>query len=206
MKYIVLKSSTLLCFQFSEKTGDPLQILCFDRKEDLDHFLRTNDLSRHVLPSTPLIDADVPAGGAGMSTGSEYFPKVVDDGFFIHQNNSFHKVLFADILWVEASRSYSYLHLKDGATLTLSYSMAGVKRKLPLASFMQIHRSCVVNLDYVEGFVGNMLYIGNTKLPVSKSHLKEVFGRFIILDLSKSSPAETGEGMVETGEETEERE
>lgn len=182
MKYVILKSSTLLCFQFSERISAPLQIFCFDREEDFNDFMKTNELSENVLPSTPLINISVSDEDNQLSTQSEYFPKVIDDGFFIHQKNRFQKIRFADILWVEASRSYSYLHLKDQSTLLVSYPMADVKQKLPFGIFMQIHRSYLVNLTYVEGFIGNMLCIGKTKLPVSKSHRKEVFSKFIILD------------------------
>lgn len=206
MKYVILKSSTLLCFQFSERNGDPLQILCFDRKEDFNDFMKANEGADNALPATTLIDADASAAGDNLSTGSEYFSKVVDDGFFIHQKSRFRKVLFADILWVEASRSYSYLHLKDQSTLIVSYSMAGVKQKLPFGTFMQTHRSYLVNLTYVEGFIGNMLCIGKTKLPISKSHRKEVFSKFIILDPAKGSLAETEGGAEETGRETEKKE
>lgn len=206
MKYVILKSSTLLCFQFSERNGDPLQILCFDRKEDFNDFMKANEGADNALPATTLIDADASAAGDNLSTGSEYFSKVVDDGFFIHQKSRFRKVLFADILWVEASRSYSYLHLKDQSTLIVSYSMAGVKQKLPFGTFMQTHRSYLVNLTYVEGFIGNMLCIGKTKLPISKSHRKEVFSKFIILDLAKGSLTETEGGVEETGRGTEKKE
>lgn len=206
MKYVILKSSTLLCFQFSERNGDPLQILCFDRKEDFNDFMKANEEADNALPATTLIDADASAAGDNLSTGSEYFSKVVDDGFFIHQKSRFRKVLFADILWVEASRSYSYLHLKDQSTLIVSYSMAGVKQKLPFGTFMQTHRSYLVNLTYVEGFIGNMLCIGKTKLPISKSHRKEVFSKFIILDLAKGSLTETEGGVEETGRGTEKKE
>lgn len=43
------------------------------------------------------------------------------------------KVAFDDILWVEASGSYSTLHLSDGRHMTVSFNLSYVEGRLPSA-------------------------------------------------------------------------
>lgn len=193
MKYVILKSSALLCFQFAEQNGNPLQIFCFDRKEDFNNYLEENEADVHGLPATDKIDAEFVNIGKILPKAGNVLPKVVEDGFFIRHKEKFIKVRFADIMWVEASRSYSSLHLKGQSPLLVSYPMADVKQKLPADAFMQIHRSYVVNLNYVEGFIGNILYIDTVKLPISKAHRQDVFSKFIFLDAAKVAPSEKEE-------------
>ena len=60
MKYVILKSSALLCFQFAEQNGNPLQIFCFDRKEDFNNYLEENEADVHGLPATDKIASESP--------------------------------------------------------------------------------------------------------------------------------------------------
>lgn len=50
--------------------------------------------------------------------------------------------------------------------------------RLPEDRFLRVHRSFIVNIQSVQGFEGNMLYVENNKIPVSKSHQEEVFKLF----------------------------
>lgn len=52
------------------------------------------------------------------------------DGLFICQNEYFKKVLFEDIMWIEASGSYCYIHAADRAKIIITFPMSEVKKKL----------------------------------------------------------------------------
>ena len=47
--------------------------------------------------------------------------------------------------------------------------------------FLRINESCIVNKGYVEAFNKKTLIIGAEELPVSKSHVKELYSSFHIL-------------------------
>lgn len=55
----------------------------------------------------------------------------VCDGIFIKQNSSRVKYLYADILYVEASRSYSDIHFKGGSKITIALPLLVVEQKFP---------------------------------------------------------------------------
>lgn len=172
MKYIVLKTSCLLAVRV-EEAGDEMQILCFDRPSQLDDFLARNDASTHPLPVFRL-DLERICRAAP--------PAVVQDGFFIRHKDALRKIPFHSILWLEAARNYTFLHLEDGKKVLVAHTLNTLRGMLPAAIFVTIHRSYMVNVHHVTGFAGNCVHIGRTSLPISKPFRRPLYGRFLFLD------------------------
>ncbi len=55
-------------------------------------------------------------------------------------------------------------------------TIKGILESLPHAKFLQVHKSHIVNLDFITTIEGNMLHVGNTKITVGQSYLSEVMG------------------------------
>lgn len=107
---------------------------------------------------------------------------LITNGFFIKQTNSYKKILFEDITYVEASRSYSYIHLLNGKKLLVTQSLSKFKL-LPLPIyFKQIHRSYLINLNIVNSITGNLVCIEKAKIPVSKPYRNLIKNHFIFLE------------------------
>lgn len=105
----------------------------------------------------------------------------VQDGIFIKDNQGvFRKYLFCNILWLEASGNYSYIHITDKKVVIVVKRLSVIENYLPKECFFRIHRSCIVNINSVEGFVGNMLIIGTKYLSVSPPY-RDVMNRFVKL-------------------------
>lgn len=111
----------------------------------------------------------------------------VDDGFFVLQNEYYRKILYADILWLEASGSYCYLNIADGKRIIVAHTLSEVGQKLPSERFIRIHRSTIVNLYAVDCFTGNMLYINRNRLHISSPYRKLVFACFNVLERKRDS-------------------
>lgn len=95
------------------------------------------------------------------------------------------EVLFlkiAEIDWIEAADYYVCLHV-GARTHLLRRSMADVEKELEAASFCQIHRSAIVNLERVRrletGEDGGTEVVLNTgtRLRLSRRYKKELQGR-----------------------------
>lgn len=174
MKYVVLKNSlNVLCVQLPEGFGTKLEIVCFETQAEFKDFLGTS-----------------PAGACQISF-PQTIPKTEDkecssdlhhDALFVRQNEYFSKILFTDIMWVEASRSYSYIHITGNSRVIVTYPLSEVKKKLPSDLFMQTHRSYLVNIRHVDKFIGNALYIGKQLFPISRKFKAEVLDRFLFMD------------------------
>ncbi len=109
----------------------------------------------------------------------------INDGVFIKHDEYLVKIFFSDIIYVEASRSYCYIHLSSGENLVVTYPMARLKPILPQTFFMQIHRSHIININYIHKIIGNIIHIGKFRLPISKSSMEQFKQRIVILERHK---------------------
>lgn len=131
---------------------------------------------RQLRPSTTLLpDED------NGQPGKALLPHCI----FIKEKERFRKIDFQTILFVEALGSYCCVHLDGGHDMTLSFTLAEITPKLQASFFLRVHRSYIVNMDRIDAFIGNMLCIGNHRIPVSKQHRTEVMRQFNILGSSK---------------------
>ena len=73
----------------------------------------------------------------------------VRDGIFIRQDDYYRKCLYTDLLWVEASGSYSDIHLRDRSRIVVALRIGVMGRYLPASHFVRIHRSYVVCRQHV---------------------------------------------------------
>lgn len=100
---------------------------------------------------------------------------------FILYNKSYRKIAFADIMWLEADRSYCKIIDTKGQEFTISFPMAEVERILPPEDFIRIHHSCIVNLKYVDKLIGNCLCIGSHEFTIGRTYREQVLSNFIFL-------------------------
>lgn len=88
-----------------------------------------------------------------------------------------------NILRLEGSEGYTKIICENGKEFLSSYNMGKFMELLNNSSFFQAHRSHIINLKYVTGYM-NEGYIelnSKTKVPLSKSKRKdflELMGRF----------------------------
>jgi DNA-binding LytR/AlgR family response regulator len=101
----------------------------------------------------------------------------IKDSLFLKKNNHFERVSLEEILFLEADSNYCTVYTKSDRYI-YSVGLNKIEAQLPLSRFLRVHRSYVINISSVNGFEGNMLFIGDQKIPVSKSHKENVFKLF----------------------------
>lgn len=101
----------------------------------------------------------------------------IKDSLFLKKNQHFVRVALKDILYIEADNNYCTVHTKL-ARFVYAVVMKKIEAQLPLANFVRTHRSYIVNIHQVQGFEGNLLFVGTHKIPVSKSQKEQVFKLF----------------------------
>lgn len=84
-----------------------------------------------------------------------------------------HKVNYAEILFVEGLKEYVAFHLKEGEQIITLESLKNLDNNLP-NNFMRIHRSYIINKDYVKSLYGNMVEIENRKIDIGKTYKEKV--------------------------------
>lgn len=101
----------------------------------------------------------------------------INDSLFLKKNNHFERVPLQEILYLEADNNYCTVYTKANRFI-YSVGLNKIEEQLPTSRFMRVHRSYVVNINSVSGFEGNMLYISDNRIPVSRANRDDVFKRF----------------------------
>lgn len=98
--------------------------------------------------------------------------------------NSYQFIEISDIVAIEAARAYCHFHLKDKRKFLVSKSLRHFEEILDLQpGFVRIHRSFLVNLNYIERYFKNeqrVELINNLNVKVSrdrKEYFEQIFNK-----------------------------
>jgi len=98
---------------------------------------------------------------------------------FLKSDYKIRRINFDDILYIEGLKDYVkvYLRNEDKPLLTIS-SMKQIEAKLPVARFMRVHRSFIVNLSRIETIERFRIVFGKVYIPVSDQY-KDKFQEYL---------------------------
>jgi DNA-binding LytR/AlgR family response regulator len=98
---------------------------------------------------------------------------VSENYFFVKFNGRIEKVLYDELLFVEASLNYVTLHTVNGKMIVY-LTIKGIMENLPSEIFIKVHKSFIVNIQKINSIEGNLLHIGKDEIPVSQNNYEEV--------------------------------
>lgn len=84
------------------------------------------------------------------------------------------KVLFDEILFLESKDDYVKIVLSNSKHVLTKSTTKGMLEKLPQDKFIRIHRSFIVNKDFVASVRANEVFVKNKELPIGTSYKKEI--------------------------------
>jgi DNA-binding LytR/AlgR family response regulator len=105
---------------------------------------------------------------------------VVVNYTFIKVDAKLVKVQFSDILYLEALKDFTKVHLKEAKPLLVGSHLKSVEKQLPAADFVRIHRSYLVSVHSITRVFGNTVEIGLTELPIGSSYKDQLLERLYI--------------------------
>jgi DNA-binding LytR/AlgR family response regulator len=100
-------------------------------------------------------------------------PQIVLDYFFIKCNQKLEKILFDEVLYVEAMQNYCIIHTSS-RKLICYITLIVMQEKLPADRFMKVHKSFVVALNKVTGIEDGSLRIETSVIPISRNLRQKV--------------------------------
>lgn len=169
-KYVFVREGNgMLPIRVPECMYEKIMQLVVVTKKQVTNLL-VKDRPDDLLPRSVLHEVDV---GAGLNDQT--------NSIFVKDRDYFRRIEFNCIRWIEASGSYSCLRLENASKLMLSFNLRELSEHLPSRIFVRVHRSYIVNVDFIDSFIGNVLCIGKDQIPVSKQHKQYVIGRLNIL-------------------------
>ena len=93
--------------------------------------------------------------------------------FFIKCEGKIEKVIYDELIYLEAMANYVILHTIDDKMIVY-LTIKGILKKLPADRFMQVHKSYIVNTEKINTIEGNMLHLGNTKITMGLNYANGV--------------------------------
>ncbi len=97
---------------------------------------------------------------------------------FIKGDGKLEKVVFDEVLFVEGMENYVVIHTANRKIVTHS-TLKALVEKLPQQQFIQTHKSYVIAVNKVSSIEGNVLYINQQQVPVSRQLKESVMNAII---------------------------
>jgi len=104
------------------------------------------------------------------------------DDMYIRQGDSYKRINWEDILYVESMQNYLKLHFKE-KTFVIHQTMTSLEEILPTDSFFRIHKSFLVNNSQIETISGGRLFINGIELPISKHRREDLLKSLVYKNL-----------------------
>jgi DNA-binding LytR/AlgR family response regulator len=99
-----------------------------------------------------------------------------DNTIFLNVDKTLHKVILEDILYIESDRNY-ITFFTEKKKFSIIDSLKMWKDKLDQDSFLQIHKSYLINLKKIEKISGNEVFILNKRLPIGRVYKKDLLNK-----------------------------
>ena len=96
----------------------------------------------------------------------------------IPTRSGFEFIPINQILYCKSENNYCHIYVSGEKSRFVSRTLKDIASKLPTDSFIRIHQSYLINIDFVKGYSredgGQILLTDGTKLPVSKTKKQHV--------------------------------
>lgn len=102
--------------------------------------------------------------------------QILDNALFVKSKGALVKVAFDEILYLKSEHVYIEIVLKSKKKYVVRGSLNDFIKKLN-DKFIQVHRSYIVNISYVQEIDGNSLTIYGENIPFSKKYKESIFNR-----------------------------
>jgi DNA-binding LytR/AlgR family response regulator len=148
-----LKSYELDAIDYLLKPVKKTRLAKAIEKAKLYHRLLANDQQKNVLASST----------------SEFM--------MIKADRKFHKVMYADIKFIEGLKDYVVLHTPYQKLIT-AMNLKTIHLKIPDSIFHRVGKSYVVNLNHIVSFDHHTIYLEEDEIPLGEVYKEAFFERF----------------------------
>ncbi len=126
----------------------------------VDYLLKPFSLSRFLKACTKANDLLALKSGTPKHT----------DHIFLKDGYEQVKIMFDDILYIEASGNYLNIFLNGQQKIMTRCTINDLTLQLPESDFTRVHRSYIVNNKKVEKFNKQAVFIGFTEIPIGNTY------------------------------------
>lgn len=114
------------------------------------------------------------AGIKADTSPAETFTQNDDESFFIKDRNTFLRILYTDVLYVESMGDFVNIFLQDGEKKIALVSMKNLEQQLPSRNFIRISRTHLINMQKVTAVETAAVHIDKIQLIIGKTYSEKV--------------------------------
>ena len=154
---------TILCTAYSEYALESYEL------DVIDYLLKPIDFRRFIKAAEKAVTrlSDKIPGKTIQMLNQSLAPQYI----FVKSEYKDVKIEINQIRHIEAMEKYVRIHTKDQKIMTLM-SMSKILDLLQNEKFQRIHRSFIINTDFIDFIEGNRVSIEGRFIPISKSNKK----------------------------------
>lgn len=92
------------------------------------------------------------------------------------------RVMISEIIYFETERRKIAIHLQNGGKLLVNKTISQIQEEISNEKFIMIHRSCIVNANYISNMKDSIIYLKNgEQLLASRRKFKDIKQQVLIL-------------------------
>ncbi|UZR95759.1 LytR/AlgR family response regulator transcription factor [Chondrinema litorale] len=166
LRVLPQKPVVILTTAYSEYAVEGYQLDVTDyllKPFSLERFIQAVDKAKRVIDLS--LQALKNAGEISMHEEKKYINVKAD--------HKIYKIPFDDIKYIEGLKEYVSFYTNDQRIIALE-SLKKLEILLPSTQFMRVHKSYIIAVNKVRALEGNLLEIGDKKIPIGKTYRQEV--------------------------------
>lgn len=101
------------------------------------------------------------------------------DAFFTRDKHTYVKTAYKDVLYIESSGNFSFIHTLCGGKQIVLANLAKMEEQMPGNIFIRISRSFIINKQYVRSINSDQIQVENTFLNIGKQYAEKVLATII---------------------------
>lgn len=95
------------------------------------------------------------------------------DCIFLKENGKIIKINHTSIKYIESFGEYAKVYTEEGRVVS-RLALSKILDSLPNERFIRIHRSYIINLEFITHLEGNQVIMGDSVIPVSRGKKEEL--------------------------------
>ena len=99
---------------------------------------------------------------------------VITDFILVKSGNKHHKIILADIVYIESLKDYIKIHLENGTSIISKYKLGEMEHELSAYHFLRIHRSYIINTSKITAFSSHDIDVNTQEVPIGASYKEAV--------------------------------
>lgn len=105
------------------------------------------------------------------------------DDFFVKTDGRLQRLSWKEILYIESMENYVCMHTANGKHI-VHLTLKNVLEQMPV-SFIQVHKSAIVNMSAITGITGNVIELGTHQIAIARALKEQVLEKILQQKLLK---------------------